>query len=197
MLLLAHGAGSHVHHPVHRGVAAAIAAAGHTVVAFNFAYSEAGRRAPDAAGRLLACYRDVSAWTASQFPGRPQVGGGRSMGGRMASLLAADGHPFTGLVLLNYPLVASRSGADGAARTDHWPRIDVPVLFVHGTRDRLFPASVFEASRSLLQSPVRVHEVADADHVFGVPKRAGRDAADVCREVGDVVGRWLAGLVAA
>ena len=193
VVLLAHGAGSRVDHPVHRGVAAAIAAT-NTVVAFNFAYSEAGRRAPDAAPRLLSCYRDVADWAGSRFPGRPLVGGGRSMGGRMASLLAAQEYPFAGLLLLNYPLVAARDGAGGTPRTDHWPQIAAPVLFVHGTRDRLFPAEVFAASRSLLQEEPALHVVEDADHVFGVPKRAQRTAAEVYDEVGAVVALWLSSL---
>lgn len=197
VLLLAHGAGSRVDHPVHRGVAAAVAATGHPVVAFNFAYSEAGRRSPDLARRLLDCYRDVADWAGSQFPHRPLVGGGRSMGGRMASLLAAEGYPLAGLVLLNYPLVASRGGGSGAPRTQHWPSLSVPVLFVHGSRDRLFPSDVFSASRDLLQVPTTVHVVDDADHVFGVPKRAGRDASQVYSEVGEVVGRWLADVAVA
>lgn len=191
VLLLAHGAGSRVDHPVHRGVAAAVAAAGHTVVAFNFAYSEVGRRAPDRTPRLLGCYRDVAQWAAAQFPDRPLVGGGRSMGGRMASLLAADGYPVAGLALLNYPLVASRGGPGTAPRTDHWPQIEVPVLFVHGSRDRLFPADVFEVSQSLLRVSPTVHVVSDADHVFAVPKRAQRSAADVYAEVAGAISRWL------
>lgn len=194
VLLLAHGAGSRIDHPVHRGVAEAVAAAGHTVVAFNFSYSEAGRRAPDPVPRLLACYRDVARWATVRFGDRPLVGGGRSMGGRMASLLAADGYPLAGLVLLNYPLVASRGGPDAPPRTDHWPQIEVPVLFVHGSRDRLFPPDVFAASRALLRLPPTVHVVADADHVFGVPKRAQRGSADVHGEVAGVISRWLAAL---
>lgn len=190
VILLAHGAGSRLDHPVHRGVAQALAGAGLAVVSFNFAYSEAGRRSPDPAPRLLSCYADVAQWAAARFPGRPLVGGGRSMGGRMASILAAQGQTFAGLALLNYPLV----GAAGAAkpRTDHWPQIDVPVLFVHGSRDRMFPDDVFVAARALLRPPVTVHVVDDADHAFAVPKRAQRAAADVYAEVAAAVTAWLA-----
>lgn len=194
VVLLAHGAGSRMDHPVHRGVANAIAAAGSTVVSFNFGYSEAGRRAADPLPALLDCYRGVAAWAAAQLPRRRIVGGGRSMGGRIASLLASDGHPFAGLVLLNYPLVASRRHGVSTPRTAHWPLIEVPVLFVHGTRDALFPLDVFEASRPLLHAPVTVHALADADHVFAVPKRAQRTPEDVYAEVGTAVGRWCATL---
>lgn len=191
LLLLAHGAGSRVDHPVHRGVASAVAAAGHTVVAFNFAYTEAGRRAPDPADRLRSCYRDVAAWAGERFPGRPLIGGGRSMGGRMASLLAAEGYPFAGLVLLNYPLVASRSRTTGTPRTAHWPQIEVPVLFVHGSRDPLFPSERFAAARSLLRPDVAVHVIDGADHAFAVPKRAQRSAVEIYAEVAAAVSGWL------
>lgn len=191
VVMLAHGAGSHVDHPVHQGVCAAVADAGCTVVGFNFAYSEAGRRSPDRPDLLLGCYSDAAQWVEQQFPGRGIVGGGRSMGGRMSSLLAADGYPFVGLALMNYPLVAGRGGADRPPRTAHWPSIHVPVLFVHGTRDRLFPTDVYEAARDLLTVPVTMHVIDDADHVFSVPKRTGRTAADVYTEVGRAVAGWL------
>ena len=194
VLLLAHGAGSRLDHPVHRGVATAVADAGITVVTFNFAYSEAGRRGPDPAARLQSCYRDVAAWAGAAHPGRPLVGGGRSMGGRMASMLAAEGYPFAGLVLLNYPLVGSRGGPGSPPRTAHWPMLRVPVLFVHGTRDALLPDDVFALHRPLLQTPVTVHVVGDADHVFAVPKRAMRSPEDVYAEIGGAIGRWMARL---
>lgn len=194
VVVLAHGAGSRGDHPVHVGVSSALAATGTSVVAFNFPYAEAGRRSPDRAERLLACYRDVCDAVGRWFPGRPVVAGGRSMGGRMASLLAADGFDVAGLALLNYPLVAARGGPSDAPRTDHWPDIDVPVLFVHGTRDRLLPPEVFAASRHLLTVPIRVHVIDEADHVFAVPKRANRTSADVYAEVAGVIARWSAEL---
>jgi uncharacterized protein len=195
VVILAHGAGSRIDHPVHQAVCAAIAETGAAVVGFNFVYSEAGRRSPDRRERLLSCYRDVADWVAERFPGRPLAAGGRSMGGRMASLLAADGYPFAGLVLLNYPLIGIRG--DGPPRVDHWPEIEVPVLFVHGTRDRLFPLSLFEQHRHLLTVPVTAHVVDDADHSFAVPKRAGRAAGEVYAEVAGAVARWLPTAVAA
>ncbi|HVM10099.1 MAG TPA: alpha/beta fold hydrolase [Acidimicrobiales bacterium] len=195
VIVLAHGAGSRLDHHVHRGVAAAVAATGHVVVTFNFGYAEAGRRSPDATGRLLTAYRDVLGWVRDAYPGRPLVAGGRSMGGRMASLLSAQGEPLAGLALLNYPLVAS--AGRGGPRVDHWPDLAVPVLFVHGSRDRLFPDDVFAAHRARLTVPVAVHVVDDADHVFAVPRRAGRTPAEVYAEVAGAVDRWLADAVVA
>lgn len=194
VVLLAHGAGSRADHPVHVGVCSAIAAAGHPVAAFNFPYAEAGRRSPDRTERLLDCFRDVAAAVESRLPGRPLIAGGRSMGGRMASLLAAAGHPFAGLALLNYPLIGIRSGPESPPRVDHWPQLDLPVLFVHGTRDRLLPLALFDRHRSKLAGPVSVHVIDGADHSFGVLRGTGRTAHDVYAEVARAVAGWASAL---
>lgn len=190
VVLLAHGAGAPADHPVHVGVCTAVARTGHPVAAFNFAYAQAGRRSPDRTERLLDCYRDAAEAVAAALPGRPILAGGRSMGGRMASMLAAQGHSFAGLALLNYPLIGIRSGPDSPPRVDHWPQLDLPVLFVHGTRDRLLPAELFERHRSDLPGPVTVHVIAAADHSFGVPRSTGRTAADVYDEVAGAIATW-------
>ena len=190
VVLLAHGAGAPADHPVHVGVCRAIAATGHPVAAFNFAYAQAGRRSPDRTERLLDCYRDAAAAVAAALPGRPILAGGRSMGGRMASLLAVQGHPFAGLVLLNYPLIGIRGGPESPPRVDHWPQLDLPVIFVHGTRDRLLPAALFERHRGALPGPVTVSVIDGADHSFAVPRSTGRTAADVYDEVAAAVAAW-------
>ena len=192
VVVLAHGAGSSLRHPVHLAVCEAVAAAGPTTVSFNFPYAEAQRRSPDRMPRVLDCFRDVLEWTRAQFPDRPVVTGGRSMGGRAASLLEAAEPSVAGLVLLNYPLVGVRGGDP---RTGHWPDLAAPVLFVHGTRDRLMPLALFDTSLPLLtHGAVTVHVIDGADHSFGVPRSTGRDQADVYREIGEATARWLQGL---
>jgi predicted alpha/beta-hydrolase family hydrolase len=192
VVLLAHGAGSSLRHPGHLEVCAAVAAAGPTTVSFNFAYAEAQRRSPDRMPRVLNCFRDVLDWTRAQFPGRAVVTGGRSMGGRAASLLEAAEPSVAGLVLLNYPLVGIRGGEP---RTQHWPELSVPVLFVHGTRDKLLPLELFDQSRPLLsRSATTVHVIEGADHGFSVPRASGRTPADVYSEVGEATAAWLRGL---
>jgi predicted alpha/beta-hydrolase family hydrolase len=196
VVVLAHGAGSRLDHPLHQAVCAAVAACGHTVVAFNFCYTQAGRRAPDRMPVLRSCYDDVLAHLRSAFPGRGLVIGGRSMGGRVASLLVADGADVEGLVLLNYPLVASNAKADTPPRTGHWDHLEGPVLFVQGTRDALFDRDVFAAACGLLQrAAVTVVDIPDADHSFGVLRRTGLAPSEVYAQVGRAISQWLGSAV--
>jgi predicted alpha/beta-hydrolase family hydrolase len=191
-VILAHGAGTNQRGVVLRRVAEGIAGAGHPTVTFNFAYTQAGRRRPDPPSRLLAAWRDVIVGSQGHFGAdRPLVIGGHSMGGRMASMLAAEGHPCAGLLLLGYPLHAA--GQLERLRTAHWPALRVPVLFVQGDRDELCPLDVLERERAaLLQHvPTEVHVVANANHSFAVRKRDARNLTDALDEVVHASTTWL------
>lgn len=192
VVVLAHGAGSDMAHPAVVAVCDGIRAAGFPTVRFNFPYREAGRRAPDRQPALLDCYRAVLAAVAAdeRLSGRPRVIGGRSMGGRMASILAAEGEPVAGLLLLAFPLHPPKR--PGTERAAHLVRVTAPMLFVQGTRDAL-------ASWELLEPLVRalptatLHAVRDGDHGFRVPKRTASVEA-VLAGVLAAVTRWLAAL---
>lgn len=191
-VILAHGAGTDQRSVVLRGVAEGVARAGYPVLTFNFAYTQAGRRRPDPAGRLLAAWRDVIACARERLgEGRPLVIGGRSMGGRMASMVAAEEDLCQGLLLLGYPLHAA--GRPERLRTAHWPALRVPVLFVQGDRDALCPLGVLERERAafLGRACSEVHVVAGADHSFGARKRDGRTQTDVLDEVVHASTDWL------
>ena len=109
------------------------------------------------------------------------------MGGRAASMLAADGFACRGLILLAYPL--HPAGQPEKLRTAHWPRITVPVLCINGTRDALCERDIME--RELKSVPWTMHWLEGADHSFKVLKSSGRSEVDVAREVGDACERWL------
>lgn len=194
-VVLGHGAGSALDEHVIATLASGLAGRGVTAATFNFGYRAAGRRPPDRADRLGRAFSDVvAALRARDGIGRTVLGG-RSMGGRIATLMAADGHG-DGVLALGYPLCPGGRAPD-PRRTAHWPRIRVPVLFVHGDRDRLCPvASLDAARREHLSDTVHCAHVVDgADHGFDVRARGGRDRAEVDAEVLTVVDRWLRRMV--
>lgn len=178
-VVLAHGAGSGPESDVLADVAHALAEAGAAVLRFAFPYRAAGRRAPDPAARLLSAWRGALAFAAEVGPA-PLVIGGRSMGGRVASVLAAEGAGCDGLLLLAYPLVG-RSG--GAPRTAHWPSVTVPALFASGTRDQMCDLDLLNRERRALAGPSELAVLAGADHSFDVRVRDGRTRAQVLAEV--------------
>jgi predicted alpha/beta-hydrolase family hydrolase len=114
--------------------------------------------------------------------------GGRSMGGRIASHVAADGADARGLLFFAFPL--HPAGRPGTARAAHLPRITVPMLFVQGTKDALADPALL---RGVLQDlpHATLHEIPDADHGFRVPRRSGRSDASVRAEVVAAATAWL------
>lgn len=191
--VLAHGAGTNMDHAFLVEIATRLAARGLAVLRFNFPYTARGERVPDRAPVLEACYRDVL----SQVRADLQLGagrlviGGKSMGGRMASHLAAAGEPVDGLVFLGYPL--HPAGRPLQLRDAHLPRIQAPMLFLTGTRDALCP---LETLRPVLARLPRatLHVVEDGDHSFAVRKKSGRTAGEVMDELADATVGWLATL---
>ena len=151
---------------------------------FQFPYKEKGRSAPDPPALLQATWRAVIDHVAA-FGAAPIVVGGRSMGGRIASMVVASGAVrVAGLVLLAYPLVPP--GKTTSDRADHFPDIDVPVLFCSGTRDN------FAGPDQLREAAARVpgatlHFLEGADHGFATLKASGRSKDDVYREAMDAV----------
>lgn len=190
-VVLGHGAGTDLTNPVLLAVGRGLAYHGHPVMTFNFAYAEAHRKPPDRPARLEAAFLDAIGVAEQEMGGRPTVLGGRSMGGRIASQLVAQGQPCAGLVLLGYPLHAARRPE--RLRTAHWDGLTVPILFVQGDRDPLCDLDLLERERRrhLSHADVTVHVVAGADHSFAVRKSDGRGASAVLDEIVTVVAGWL------
>lgn len=168
-LLLAHGAGTDRRHRMVVGIAEAVSERGVRVVTFNYRYTEAGRRGPDRAPALLECHAAVAEAVATEFGG-PLVLGGRSMGGRMATMLVADGHPALGVVLYAYPL--HPAGKPERLRVEHLGSVGAPMLFFQGSRDALSRGELFDAHVRPLPG-VTVVDMDGADHSF-----RGRDWPD-------------------
>ena len=140
-ILLAHGAGTNQDHPTIVATREGLAAGGFTVLTFNYAYSEAGRSAPDSKERLLRVHLAALQRLADKAPAA-QTLAGRSMGGRMGTYLAADGVKVDSLVLYGYPL--HPPGQPTKLRADHLPAITAPMLFFQGERDALSQSDLFD-----------------------------------------------------
>jgi predicted alpha/beta-hydrolase family hydrolase len=199
-VLLAHGAGSDRNAPALVAVAEALEASGIPTLRFDFPYRIAGRKAPDRPAVLLQAVRDAAAALAARtgLPPERLVLGGRSMGGRYCSLAVGDpDEPLAalGLLLLGYPL--HPAGRPDNLRVEHFPRLQVPVMFVSGDRDALGGKADLEKWAGTIPGPVDFHWLAGGDHGFRVPKSlGGKGEAAVMAEVADVSVRWVADLAA-
>jgi predicted alpha/beta-hydrolase family hydrolase len=168
-----------------QAVAKELRGRGLDVVRFNFPYSEKKSGRPDPMPVLQSCIKAV----VGTVRGKPVIIGGRSMGGRAASMLAAEGFAVDGLLLLAYPL--HPAGKPEQLRDAHLPRITIPTLCLNGTRDTLCRRDLMEAVLPRLGANFNMHWLEGADHSFHVLKSSGRTDADVMSEVGDTTHRWL------
>lgn len=149
----------------------------------DFPYRKEGRRAPDRAPKLIAAIHDDVAELRTSMLGTGDLAlGGRSMGGRMCSMAVADGIHATGLVLLSYPL--HPPGKPDRLRTDHFGSLDVPCLFISGTRDPFGTPDEFDEHLTAIPGPVTLHWLDGQRH----------DPKGCDDEIVDVIGRWLDGL---
>ena len=186
VFVCAHGAGGHKDDRGMTRAAQALEAAGFSMVRFNFPYREKGSGRPDPMPVLKASIAEVVARVREERAPRRLVIGGRSMGGRAASMLAADGFACDGLLLLAYPL--HPAGQPEKLRDAHLPRIEVPVLCINGTRDALCERGLMD--RTLKSRSWRMHWLEGADHSFHVLKSSGRTDDDVMAEVGSTARDW-------
>ena len=196
-VLLAHGAGADMNAATLTTFADALAQAGVPTMRFNFPYRSAGKRAPDRPAVLAAATREAAHDLArrTRLPPDRLVLGGRSMGGRYASLavgVADDPLPALGLALLGYPL--HPAGRPDTLRVDHFPSLRVPVLFVSGTRDSLADADALRTHAKRIPGPVSFHWIESADHGFRPLKASGLTSEGALAEAAQTVVAWVAGL---
>ena len=192
--VMAHGGGGHMEHATMAAFAAQFAAVGFDVVRFNFSFTHRGRRAPDRMPKLMACYRSVIAHVRTERRPQGLVIGGQSMGGRTASMLAAEGDECSGLILLAYPL--HPAGKPERRRDAHLPDIPVPVLCFNGTRDALCRQDLMNEVVARLPDRFRMHWLDGADHGYRVPKASGRTQQEVFEEVAQVSCQWASQFIA-
>lgn len=190
-LVLAHGAGAPQTHPWMVSMARTIAERGIAVVTFNFLYTEAKRRAPDKNDALEATWlAAIDAVRARAAPDRLFIGG-KSMGGRIATQVAARPEvSVDGLVLLGYPL--HPPGKPAQLRKAHLPHVRAPMLFVQGARDVFGTREEMEPVVAGLSRGTRLFVVEGGDHSLVVPKSTGITLADTMARVADEVARFTA-----
>ncbi|MDP9226884.1 MAG: alpha/beta fold hydrolase [Actinomycetota bacterium] len=188
VLLLAPGAGGGMDGPFLKAVASGLAEHDLQVCRFNFGYTERGRRSPDKQPVLEATYRDVAEFMRPVAGHRPLFLGGKSMGGRIASHIVADGQAAAGLIFLGYPL--HPPGRPERMRDQHLRAIAVPMLFVEGTRDPFCPLETLDRALRKVEAASLV-VIDDGDHSFKVRKTSGRSTEAAWQEVIDAVAAWV------
>jgi predicted alpha/beta-hydrolase family hydrolase len=189
--IVAHGAGAGMEHPFMTGAAEGLAEGGVSAMRFNFPYVEEGRRSPDRAPVLVDAWRAALGEAGRRGAGLPLVASGKSLGGRMASMLAAEeGKAFAAkaLVFFGYPLHAP--GKADQPRLAHLPNVTVPMLFIQGTQDALARFDLIEGLVGRLGSRARLHAVEGGDHSFRV-RGAKRPDGEIGRDLGGVAATFI------
>src|SRR5438445_298146 len=192
LYVLAHGAGAGMRHPFLETVARLLGERGIGTLRYQFPHMERRASRPDPPAVAAAAVRAAAAEAARLAPGLPLVAGGKSFGGRMTSTAQAE-EPLPGvrgLVFLGFPL--HPPGRAGDQRAEHLAQVQVPMLFLQGTRDDFADLTLLKPLIKRLGQRATLHLVEGGDHSFHVLKRSGRTDADVMGEIADAIAEWSA-----
>jgi predicted alpha/beta-hydrolase family hydrolase len=194
-VLLAHGAGFGMESPWMARLAAGLVARGFRVLRFNYPYRQraghaGAERPPDRREVLEEAHERALETLAARADGRRLLLAGKSLGGRIATHLAAKGSTCAGLVLYGYPLHAP--GRPGEPRREHFPAIAQPALFLQGTRDDLCDLELLREALRSYGGRATLSIVDGADHSFRLPKRAGKSDEAMIEELCDRTAAWEA-----
>jgi len=199
VLILGHGAGAGQRHPWMVDCAGSLSQLGLDIVTFNFLYTEQRRGGPDRRPLLDLCYRAVidavRRHVEREHP--PLFIGGKSMGGRIATHVAADNSDLdvSGLVLLGYPL--HPPGRPTELRDAHLPAVGRPMLFVQGSRDAFGTPGELEPVLKTLSARASLHVVDGGDHSFKIGKKDPARQAALLSEAHRTIVDWIRGVIAA
>jgi predicted alpha/beta-hydrolase family hydrolase len=189
VFVCAHGAGGNMNDRGILQTANTLRSRGLGVVRFNFLYKEKKAGRPDPMPRLKECITAVVSRVREEIEPKTLIIGGRSMGGRAASMLAADGFACDGLLLLAYPL--HPPGKPDQLRDAHLPAIKVPVICFNGTRDPFCTPELMEAVLKRVKADWDMYWIEGADHSFHVLKSSGRTDGQVLDEIGGASEAWV------
>jgi predicted alpha/beta-hydrolase family hydrolase len=179
LLVLAHGAGAGMRHPFLMAMAEGLAGRGIATLRYEFPYMSRGSRRPDSPPVCHAVVRAAVGRAQRLMPSLPLLAGGKSFGGRMTSQAQASS-PLAGvrgLVFVGFPLHPPKEPS--STRAEHLARIEIPLLFLQGTRDEFATQAELLPVIERLGARARLESFADADHSFHVPARSGRTDAEV------------------
>ncbi len=193
--VLAHGAAAGMAHPFMASVAAGLAERGVATLRYQFSYMERGSKRPDVPELAHAAVRAAVGEAQRLAPGLPLVAGGRSFGGRMTSQAqAASPLPgVRGIAFLGFPLHPPERPSSERGR--HLFDVQVPMLFLQGTRDELAHLELLRPLVERLGALATLKLFSDADHSFHVPSRTERKDAEVRAEVLDALAGWIGGVI--
>lgn len=193
-VVLAHGAGNDMNQPMFAFLAEGLARHGYLTLRFNFFYKDQGKNIPDSQELLNAAWEGAYRFLSEHPVYRPQsiVAAGKSMGGRIASQLVAEGRlPVERLIFLGYPLHAP--GKKEKLRDGHLYGIRIPMLFFAGTRDSLCDLDLLRGVLSRLKAPWDLEVIQGGDHSFRLPKSVAADPVEIHGRIFDKVLAWLGG----
>lgn len=189
VLALAHGAGAGMEHANLTAIAEALATVGVATFRYNFSYMERGK-GRESATVSIATVRSAVEATQRAVPDLPLLAGGHSYGGRMTSLAAAQSPlpGVEGLIFFNFPLHAP--GKPKVERAAHLPQIEVPMLFLSGSRDTFAQADLLTQALEPIRDRATLHWLDTANHSYQVLKRKRTRDDDVFTEIAEAVGEW-------
>jgi uncharacterized protein len=188
--VFAHGAGAGMTHEFMEKVAAGLYDRGIATLRYQFPYMEKSSKRPDAPAVAHAAVRAAVAEAARSCPGLELIAGGKSFGGRMTSQAQAIAPlaDVRGLAFLGFPLHPAGKPSD--TRAKHLGNVDIPMLFVQGTRDKLAELELLEPVVRRLGASASLHLVKEADHTFHVLARSGRNDREVMSEIVATLSAW-------
>lgn len=190
LFVFAHGAGAGMRHTFMEQAAQRLATRGIATFRYQFPYMEQGSKRPDPKPVLVATVRSAIETAARKAPQLTLLAGGKSMGGRMTSQACAEGSlsGVRGLVFYGFPL--HPPGAPATDRATHLSNVDIPMLFLQGTRDTLADLSLLTPVCRKLGARATLYVVEGADHSFHMLKSSGRTDSEVLDELALQVARW-------
>ncbi|RMH81674.1 MAG: alpha/beta fold hydrolase [Calditrichaeota bacterium] len=189
LLILAHGAGNDMHSPFLSTIADHLQEEGIQVVRFNFPYKVRGKKVPDRSEVLEDSWRAVIEWVQENLAFSGLYIGGKSMGGRIAAMIAADVSDLKGLVFLGYPL--HPPGKFQEIRDIFLYPLEVPMLFIQGTRDAFARMDLLQETLNRLRDRATLHWIEGGDHSYRVLVRSGRHYPEILKNVGHLVAGWI------